>query len=129
MAEDLVAALPGARVDRLAPSIGIPILLPDGQTLLRGPRVNVPEVIGHRTQVSVSATERDAWAKKGWVDLRPANITRWRERISKMTRARSDLRQEGSAAATLRSYMSDRFELGEVVAWIFNNEMDGYRIK
>jgi hypothetical protein len=44
----------------------------------------------------VSAAERDAWAKKGWVDLRPANITRWRERISKMTRARSDLRQEGS---------------------------------
>jgi hypothetical protein len=54
---------------------------------------------------------------------------RWRERIGMMTRARSDLREEGSAAATLRSYMSDRFELGEVVAWIFNNEMDGYRIK
>ena len=129
VAEDLAGALPGARVDRLAPSIGIPILLPDGQTLLRGPRVNVPEVIGHRTQVTVSASERDAWAKKGWVDLRPANITRWRERISKMTRARSDLRQEGSAAATVRSFMSDRFELGEVVAWIFNNEMEGYRIK
>jgi hypothetical protein len=46
-----------------------------------------------------------------------------------MISARADLRNAGSAAASRRSYMSARFEIGEVVAWIFNNEMEGYRIK
>ena len=46
-----------------------------------------------------------------------------------MLRARADLREEGSAAASIHSYVSTEFEIGEVVAWIFNNEMGGYRVK
>ncbi len=129
VADALVAALEPSRVGRLAPSIGIPVLLPDGETLLRGPRINVPEVTGHATSVTLHRDSVDRWARKGWVDLRPVNVTRWRERIAKMKQARTDLRNAGSAAATIQSYMSDRFELGEVAAWIFNNEMGGYRIK
>ena len=52
-----------------------------------------------------------------------------RERISEMRQARSDLRHAGSAAANIHSFMSDRVELGEIVAWVFNNEMEGFRIK
>ena len=36
---------------------------------------------------------------------------------------------EGSAAAGFRSFMATTLEIGEVVAWIFNNEMGGYRVK
>ena len=129
VADAMVSALEPSRVGKLAPSIGIPVLLPDGETLLRGPRINVPEVTGHATSVTLDRNSVDAWARKGWVDLRPSNVQAWRNRIAQMKQARTDLRTAGSAAATIQSYMSDRFELGEVAAWIFNNEMAGYRIK
>jgi hypothetical protein len=63
------------------------------------------------------------------VDLRPANMARWQDRFRKMLKARAVLRDAGSAAATIHSYMGNHFEIGEVVAWVFNNEMGGYRIK
>ncbi len=129
MAQELADVLEETHIARLAPSIGIPVLLPDGKTLLRGPRINVPEILGRNTQVEVSDELRDTWARKGWVDLRPAHMRVWRQWIGKMVQARTDLRRAGSAAATISSYMSDRFELGEVVAWIFNNVMHGYRVK
>ncbi len=129
VAHQLEAVLDPSHVARLAPSIGIPVLLPDGQTMLRGPRINVPEVMGHVDTALLTAENIDTWARRGWVDLRPANIKRWRKRIAQMQQARTDLRKAGSAAANIQSFMSDRFELGEVVAWIFNNEMGGNRIK
>ena len=129
VAHRLVEALEPSDVGRAAPSIGIPVLLPDGKTLLRGPRINVPELEGHQRTVTVTPEGIETWARRGWVDLRAPNVDRWRVRIRQMMQSRSDLRDEGSAAATTHSFMSDRFELGEMVAWIFNNEMDGYRIK
>lgn len=113
----------------IAPSVGIPILAADGASLLRGPRINVPEIRGHRTVVPLSSVEADQYAQKGWVDLRPANMERWLARFRKMIAARIELRSAGSAAASTASYLPVEFEIGEVVAWIFNNEMGGYRIK
>jgi len=129
VADAMVEALAPSRVALLAPSIGIPVLLPDGRTLLRGPRINVPERVGHVDIAELSDANVDRWARKGWVDLRPENVTTWRQRVALMQQARSDLRLAGSAAASIQTFMSDRFELGEVVAWIFNNEMGGNRIK
>jgi hypothetical protein len=129
VSEQLAEVLKSSGLDRLACSIGIPILLPDGETLLRGPSINVPEVLGHATSATLKAKSVDQWAKKGWVDLRSANVKVWRARFKQMMSARADLRNAGSAAASRRSYMSARFEIGEVVAWIFNNEMEGYRVK
>lgn len=129
LSERCVAELEPSGVARTAPSIGIPILLPDGKRLLRGPRINVPELEGHNVSVSLADAKLDAWAKKGWIDLRPTNLGIWRVRIAKMLQARASLRAEGSAAATIHSYMAPGFEIGEVVAWIFNNEMGGYRVK
>ena len=118
----------GAR--RTAPSIGIPILLPDGKRLLRGPRINVPELEGHKNTVALDDPAKvDAWAAKGWIDLRPSNMVVWRARCEKMLAARATLRDEGSAAASITSFMATDFEIGELVAWIFNNEMGGYRVK
>ena len=129
MSVALEDALESLKYDVLAPSIGVPVLMADGKTLMRGPRINVPEILGHGTSVDVTSGDVNRWAAKGWVDLRPSNMKVWKARVGRMLQARRDLRAEGSAAATLESYMSHKFEIGEVVAWIFNNELGGYRIK
>lgn len=130
MAKAMVEVLDVSGVSCTAPSIGIPVLLPDGKDVLRGPRINVPEVKGHSSKVEITKrTDVDRWAKKGWIDLRPANMKRWKGRFRAMVDARRDLRAAGSAAATIQTYMGTQLEIGEVVAWIFNNEMGGHRIK
>jgi hypothetical protein len=130
LSKAIEAILDESGIASTAPSIGIPILLPDGHTILRGPRINVPEVVGHATEVSLADNaDRERWIAKGWIDLRESNLARWQTRFRKMIQARAVLRYTGSAAANIRTYSSDKFEIGEVVAWIFNNEMGGYRIK
>jgi hypothetical protein len=130
MAAAMADVLDTSGVSRTAPSIGIPVLLPDGKDVLRGPRINVPEMKGHSSRVDITKrADVDKWAKKGWIDLRPANMKRWKSRFRAMVDARRDLRAAGSAAATIQTYMGTQLEIGEVVAWIFNNEMGGHRIK
>jgi len=112
-----------------ATSVGIPILTGDGRTLLRGPRINVPEVHSRNKTVKVENIDQlNAYAKKGWVDLRPANIKLWQERFHRMITARALVATEGSAAFTLETHFSQEIEIGELVAWIFNNELDGSRL-
>jgi len=126
----LAEGLEASGVARTAPSIGIPVLLPDGKRILRGPRINVPQVVGHATTVTwKDAAELESWVHRGWIDLRPQNMGTWQERFRKMLRSRARLRSTGSAAANIHAWSGDSFEIGEVVAWIFNNEMGGYRIK
>ncbi len=130
VSEALAARLRESAVRTSAPSIGIPILAPDGASLQRGPWINVPELSGHATSVSLADSEAvDQWARKGWIDLRPSNCHTWLTRLGKMLDARTELRDAGSAAASIHTYLPATFEIGEVVAWIFNNEMGGYRIK
>jgi len=108
-------------------SLGLPILLPDGRQIIRGPRISIPERI--EPDVRITEKDVDAWAQKGWVDLRPQNMALWQERFEKMERSRQDIRGRGSAAVTIEGYIYDNIRIGEVVGWIFNNEQDGYRIK
>ena len=130
LSEALLERIHTSKIKKIATSIGIPVLLPDGKTLLRGPRINVPEVKGHQTTVSSDSDQKvDKWAQKGWIDLRPANMDRWLSRTKKMVASRIELRDLGSAAASTKSYLPTSFEIGEVVAWIFNNEMGGHRVK
>lgn len=130
MSQVLAAIVEDAPVSRTAVSVGIPILLPDGVTLLRGPRVNIPELKGHATASPIrTKADVDAWAQKGWIDLREPNMQRWRDRVQRMQRTRQNVYSQGSAAVSLSTYLGDSIEIGDVVAWIFNNEMDGYRLK
>ena len=108
-------------------SLGLPILLPDGKQIIRGPRISIPERI--EPGVRITEEDVDAWAQKGWVDLRTQNMVLWQERFEKMERSRQDIRGRGSAAVTIEGYIYDNIRIGEVVGWIFNNEQDGYRIK
>lgn len=99
-------------------SIGIPILLPDGRRLLRGPTVKSQE------------------AEHGWVDLTPSNVARWQERIAGL-RAFLQIAAEGEASSKLdRVYPAaanwtndDRFDVGEIVGWLFIHEEKGRRGK
>jgi len=129
LAATVSAHLPQSSVHTTAPSVGIPILDADGHTLRRGPRINVPEPRGRQRAITLSTAAVDRWAAKGWIDLRPSNMATWLARIRKMVDARIELRDAGSAAASIMSYLPTHFEIGEVVAWIFNNEMGGHRIK
>jgi len=108
-------------------SIGLPILAPDGNHLLRGPRINIPESIYR--EVPVKETDIDRWARKGWVDLRPVNFLDWQERFRLMERSQHLLHTRGSSSITPKTYLPDTIEIGAVVAWIFKNEDRGYRIK
>jgi hypothetical protein len=109
-------------------SIGIPILPPEGDRLIRGPRINVPEYAG-QTKLPVSEAAIDDWAERGWLDLRPSNMRLWQDRFQRMLRSAQTIHRQGSAQITMEAYRSEEIRIGEVVGWIFNNEEEGYRIK
>jgi len=99
-------------------SIGIPILLSDGKRLLRGPVNKSPD------------------AEHGWVDLTPANINRWQERL-KMLRTSIQEKLAGDTSSQHdRAYPSavawrdeDTFDVGEIVGWLFTHQERGRRGK
>ena len=53
----------------------------------------------------------------------------WIDRFRRMRQTRQHVYAQGSAAVDRRTYLGESLEIGEVVAWIFNNEMGGYRLK
>jgi len=117
-----------AQLRQTITSVGLPILTPDGSSLIRGPFIRIPEVPGANT-ISLTADNIEKWAAKGWVDLRPKNFEKWRKRFTRMQREAQRLRGRGSAAITREAYLSDEIAIGAVAGWIFNNEEGGYRIK
>jgi len=108
-------------------SIGIPILSPGGDAVERGPRINIPESLNESVTIDTQAINR--WAHDGWVDLRPVNMEIWRDRFDHMRRLRNSSQARGTAYITQSIYPYDTIEIGAVVAWIFANEVGGYRIK
>ena len=99
-------------------SIGIPILLPDGKHLLRGPVC------------------KSADAENGWVDLTPANLALWQDRLRALraeivTVLAGDTSSSPDRAytATLEWAQDERFDVGEVVGWVFVHEESGRRGK
>ena len=98
-------------------SVGIPIVLPDGRSVLRGPTVVVaPGMRG----VDV--------APRGWVDLRPANMAQWIRRARSITAGEAQ-RSTGSSAAWTAIPPGDAIEPARMAVWIFENEDGGFRIK
>jgi hypothetical protein len=110
-------------------AVGLPILVPDGHALVRGPFIRIPEA-PNTESVQVTPESIDKWADKGWVDLRPQNFARWQARFRAMQRGANRVRERGSASVTRDAYISADIQPGAVVGWIFNNEGQfGYRIK
>ncbi|HEX9106327.1 MAG TPA: hypothetical protein VF832_03855 [Longimicrobiales bacterium] len=105
-------------------SIGLPILLPDGKRLLRGPDVKCPPENGTVPDVA-------RLADAGWVDLRPANWERWLKRLQAI---RGELMRAPGPEFGSRSDFAPgdrrrRLRPGALAAWIFRTEDGGKRIK
>ncbi len=79
--------------------------------------------------VAMGTHERDAWAEKGWIDLRPGNFAVWQKRFTAMREARGGRALRGSAAVSQEAYVQEEIHIGTVAAWILTNEHDGFRIK
>ena len=113
-------------------SVGIPILLPDGATILRGPVIKIPAYNRKAREVALDPEKIDRFARKGWVDLRPSHVGWWLEQLKEM---RGTVYRRGSKWSSerldYRSYLSEEIRIGEIVAWIFNNVIEpaGHRIK
>ncbi len=129
VADRIAGRVPDSLVARQAISIGIPILLPDGATFLRGPSIKVPEIKGRKKTAPLTPDALDGWARRGWIDLRPSNMERWQDRLRSMAGARQELARKGSAAVSRETYLPATMKIGDVVAWIMNNEIGGYRVK
>jgi hypothetical protein len=85
--------------------------------------------VAGKINIDIQAGDIDRWATKGWVDLRPLNLSHWQERFDIMQRARLRLHGKGSAAVNREAYLYKKIFIGEVVGWVFNNETRGYRLK
>ncbi|MDJ0705508.1 MAG: hypothetical protein QNJ46_19700 [Leptolyngbyaceae cyanobacterium MO_188.B28] len=102
-------------------SIGIPILIPAGDHLLRGPVIK-------------SETAND-----GWVDLRPENMRHWQLRLNRIeAMAKLEIQADGGMHSSQfdRLFVEpatdetpDNFQIGEIVAWILIYEEGGARMK
>jgi hypothetical protein len=111
-------------------SIGIPVLLPDGR-LLRGPECKIPPAGG--TVYEVTPERTDAWAHAGWVDLREANMLRWRQRFERIRAEVDAIPSADSSSRFLRDGQfwgaEGRIQPGKLVGWIFATEDKGARMK
>lgn len=113
-------------------SIGLPILLSDGKTLLRGPEMKIPAYRGEQ-EFEVTPERVEQWAKDGWVDLRPQNIKIWQDRIRKIFEEINSIPEDDTSSQYERDrqyWLEDEaIHIGKVVGWIFSHEEKGLRMK
>ena len=113
-------------------SIGIPILLPDGKSLLRANEIKIPPDRGEK-YVPITAKSIDLWSHDGWIDLRVANMRRWKERLRKIMRMVDEVRAPDTSSQFMytRKYWNDFRDIdpGKLAGWIFSFEEEGMRMK
>jgi hypothetical protein len=105
-------------------SVGIPILLPGGTEVLRGPRLAfVPDTDGEPPQ--------PVWANRGWVDLRPDSWQKWQERcrsyVERVLEAPGA--EHGSGSDLDVRARSGEIRPGSLAAFVFRYEDEGERMK
>jgi len=113
-------------------SIGIPILLPDGKSLLRGRVIKIPAYRG-RAQLKISTGSIDLWAHDGWVDLREKNMRLWRARFNHIINSVEQLSETETSSRVMhnREYWKNLSDIdpGKICGWIFTYEEKGKRMK
>ncbi len=117
-------------------SIGIPILLGDGKTMLRGPEVKIP-ASNVEDRFVISPENVDKWADAGWIDLRVKNIEIWKERFIELKAEIEAIPGDDTSSAYhwQRAYWGDDHDIldpGKIVAWVFvrkEGEAGGMRFK
>jgi len=112
----------------VAPTIGVPVLLP-GNTLLRGNNITVPEPLGHTTKFHLTKDKIEKAAQRGWVDLRENNILRWQSRVRTIQERSSRFSTtdtSGTDDPWIYSF-GDRIDPPALVTWILAVEAHGHR--
>ncbi len=113
-------------------SIGIPILLTDGKTLLRGGDIKIPPYRGSN-ELTITEHALNAWAHDGWIDLRERNMQRWQQRFERIMNEASEIPSYDTSSRHLRTkaYWENFKEInpGKIVSWIFSEEEQGARMK
>lgn len=106
-----------AQLRRQILSVGLPILLPSGEHVLRGETVVVPPE-GRGADI----------ASRGWVDLRPTSLAQWVRRAQSIA---GEARAGGtsSSAAWTAIDPDAPIEPARMASWVFEHEDGGYRIK
>ncbi len=113
-------------------SIGIPILLPDGKRLLRGPQIKIPPYRGHE-EFEITEENIDRWAHDGWVDLRVQNIRLWKTRMNRILEEVNAIPPDDTSSRFEHDrkywFEDEEINIGKVVGWIFTEEERGSRMK
>ena len=116
------------RIRQSAISVGIPILLRDGKSLLCAERPDAKHR-WERFDWSVEAQKIETWCHAEWIDLRPENADRWQTRARSIVAERNEDAATGISSSQLdRRFVDGSFDIGEIAAWIFINEDKGPRI-
>lgn len=102
-------------------SIGIPILLPSGDRLLRGPQAKAGN------------------ANDGWVDLRPQNMALWQHRLQEIRKITEEELAADAGQYSSQFYrvfvdpatgrFTDAYVIGDLAGWIFTEADKGARMK
>lgn len=113
-------------------SIGIPVLLPDGKSMLRGATMKIPPFRG-AAEFDATARNIDRWAHDGWVDLRVKNMKLWQKRMKEIVHDVGSIPADETSSRTMnnRDYWKDLSEIdpGKICGWIFTYEEKGKRMK
>jgi hypothetical protein len=104
-------------------STGVPILVHDGATILRGPVVKVLPPADRPLE--------DKVVDAGWVDLRPQNWAKWKTRLEAVVRDRREGPSVDQGSRSDHDYgdSSETLRPGRLAAWVFRVEDEGDRIK
>jgi len=113
-------------------SIGIPILKPDGKSLLRGNEIKIPPFRGEN-ELEINSANINLWANDGWIDLRESNMKAWQERIKTIIKESNSISPTDTSSMHVRTkkYWNnfETIDIGKVVGWIFIKEEKGERMK
>ncbi len=113
-------------------SIGLVILLPDGNNYLRGKQVKIPVSRG-KSEPELTRENVEQWCCEGWLDLRPSNFKEWQKRFKNIIeQANSIPEDETSSRFTYTKEYWQEFETideGKIAGWIFEFEDKGWRFK
>lgn len=83
-------------------SIGIPILLPNGESLLRSGNIKIPAFRGENV-LEINQENIDKWAFEGWIDLRVSNMKKWQQRISDLIDEANNISETDTSSQHVRT--------------------------
>jgi len=113
-------------------SIGIPILLPDGESLLRSGTIKIPAFRGENV-LDISKENIEKWSNEGWVDLRTGNMSKWQTRIKELIDEAEKIPADETSSMHVRTkeYWNyfEEINIGKICSWLFIHEEQGTRMK